>query len=139
MGGDDGEEQGICGGNEPEAGKSDTTSSDSVSRLSPFPASTCFQTSHPVTANRTTVSWKMDLESAQALGACTPYIGDMEGFMKNLKEREIYTIARIACFKDPCLADNGSEHIRRYHNLFLMQPFCRIFQKSADSLLFRNL
>lgn len=55
------------------------------------------------------ISWKMDLESAQALGACTPYIGDMEGFMKNLKEREIYTIARIACFKDPCLAAGRPE------------------------------
>lgn len=55
------------------------------------------------------ISWKMDLESAQALGACTPYIGDMEGFMKNLKERGIYTIARIACFKDPCLAKGRPE------------------------------
>ncbi len=55
------------------------------------------------------ISWKMDLESAQSLGACTPYIGDMEEFMKNLKEHKIYTIARIACFKDPCLAAGRPE------------------------------
>lgn len=55
------------------------------------------------------ISWKMDLESAQALGACTPYIGDMEEFMKTLKEHEVYTIARISCFKDPCLAAGRPE------------------------------
>lgn len=55
------------------------------------------------------ISWKMDLESAQSLGACTPYISDMEVFMKNLKEQKIYTIARIACFKDPCLAAGRPE------------------------------
>lgn len=55
------------------------------------------------------ISWKMDLESAQALGACTPYIGDIEEFMKTLEEHGVYTIARIACFKDPCLAKGRPE------------------------------
>ena len=56
-----------------------------------------------------TISWEMDLESAQALGACTPYISDMDSFMKILEEHEIYTIARIVCFKDPCLAEGKPE------------------------------
>ena len=38
------------------------------------------------------------------LGNCKNYIGDMDGLMKELKEHEIYTIARIVCFKDPLLA-----------------------------------
>lgn len=50
------------------------------------------------------ISWQMDLESAREIGACTPYIGDIGSFMRTLEEHGIYTIARIVCFKDPCLA-----------------------------------
>ncbi len=50
------------------------------------------------------ITWKMDLETAQDIGACTPYISDMEKFMKEVQEHGIYTIARIVCFKDPFLA-----------------------------------
>ena len=38
------------------------------------------------------------------LDACIPYIDDMDGLMAKLKEHNIYTIARIPCFKDPTLA-----------------------------------
>ncbi len=55
------------------------------------------------------ISWQMDLESARSLGACTPYIGDIGSFMRTLEEHGIYTIARIVCFKDPCLAAGKPE------------------------------
>lgn len=55
------------------------------------------------------ISWNMDLESARILGACTPYIGDIGKFMEILEEHKVYTIARISCFKDPCLAGGRPE------------------------------
>ncbi len=55
------------------------------------------------------ISWNMDLESARILGACTPYIGDIGKFMETLEEHKVYTIARISCFKDPCLAGGRPE------------------------------
>lgn len=55
------------------------------------------------------ITWKMELESAQAIGACVPYIADMEKFMEELQLHHIYTIARIVCFKDPCLAGGRPE------------------------------
>ncbi len=50
------------------------------------------------------ITYRMDLEAARELGACINYISDMEGLMGELKERDIYTVARIVCFKDPYLA-----------------------------------
>ncbi len=50
------------------------------------------------------ITYQMDLESAKNMGACIGYISDMEGLMQKLKEHQIYTIARIVCFKDPYLA-----------------------------------
>ncbi|NCE66210.1 sugar fermentation stimulation protein [Pseudoflavonifractor sp. 524-17] len=38
------------------------------------------------------------------LGACVSYIRDLPGLVSSLKERGIYTIARISAFKDPLLA-----------------------------------
>lgn len=55
------------------------------------------------------ITWKMDLECARSIGACTPYIPDIEMFMENIKEHQVYTIARIVCFKDPCLAEGRPE------------------------------
>lgn len=55
------------------------------------------------------VTWKMDLECAQSIGACTPYIPDIEKFMKDIKTHQVYTIARIVCFKDPYLAEGRPE------------------------------
>lgn len=52
------------------------------------------------------ITYQMDLETAQDMDACVSYIGDMESLMATLKEHGIYTIARIVCFKDPCLAQN---------------------------------
>lgn len=50
------------------------------------------------------ITYKMDLDSAKDMGACVNYISDMEALMAELKEHNIYTIARIVCFKDPYLA-----------------------------------
>lgn len=61
------------------------------------------------------ITYSMSLESARDMGACVAYIGDIESLMTQLKEHGIYTIARIVCFKDPCLAQNHPE-------LALMKP-----------------
>lgn len=55
------------------------------------------------------ITWRAELADAQEIGACTPYIQDMEELMKTLKEHGIYTIARIVCFKDPYLAQGKPE------------------------------
>lgn len=41
---------------------------------------------------------------AAELGACMPYIQNMPGLIADLKNRGIYTIARVVAFKDPFLA-----------------------------------
>ncbi len=56
------------------------------------------------------ITYRMDLEQAQNMDACVRYIPDMEAFMAKLKEHNIYTIARIVCFKDPCLAKAYPEY-----------------------------
>lgn len=55
------------------------------------------------------ITYQMNLETAQNMGACISYIGDMGSLMATLKEHDIYTIARIVCFKDPYLAQNYPE------------------------------
>lgn len=55
------------------------------------------------------ITYKMNQETARAMGACINYIRDMEGFIARLKEHGVYTIARIVCFKDPYLAANYPE------------------------------
>lgn len=55
------------------------------------------------------ITYHMDLEVAEKMGACTNYIKDMDAFMTLLKEHNIYTIARIVCFKDPFLAQSRPE------------------------------
>ena len=50
------------------------------------------------------VSFKMDNQNVIDTGACIPYIQDINAFIKNLKDNDIYVIARIPCFKDPVLA-----------------------------------
>lgn len=55
------------------------------------------------------ITYQMDLQKAQDMGACVSYIRDMEGLMATLKEHGIYTIARIVCFKEPCLAEYEPE------------------------------
>lgn len=55
------------------------------------------------------ITYQMDLDSVKDMGACMNYISDMEGLMAELKEHNIYTIARIVCFKDPYLAQGKPE------------------------------
>ncbi len=55
------------------------------------------------------ITYDMDLNSVQELGNCVSYIRDMEGLLAELKEHDIYTIARIVCFKDECLAKGRPE------------------------------
>ena len=55
------------------------------------------------------ITYEMNLESVSQMGAQTRYIRDMEGLMKQLKEHQVYTIARIVCFKDPFLVQNQPE------------------------------
>jgi len=42
--------------------------------------------------------------AAAELGAGVRYISDLPGLISSLKEKDVYTIARIAAFKDPVLA-----------------------------------
>lgn len=55
------------------------------------------------------ITYQMDLQAAQEMGACINYISDMESLMAELKEHNIYTIARIVCFKDPYLAEHNPQ------------------------------
>lgn len=56
------------------------------------------------------ITFRMPEDSKPAvLGNCKNYIEDMDALMKELKEHEIYTIARIVCFKDPALAKEQPE------------------------------
>ena len=51
------------------------------------------------------ITFKMpeDMQPA-VMGNCVRYIRDIEALMTELKDHDIYTIARIVCFKDPMLA-----------------------------------
>lgn len=51
------------------------------------------------------ITYQMDNTTAKEIGATTNTIKDIDAFVKKLKEREIYLIARIVAFKDPYLAD----------------------------------
>lgn len=44
------------------------------------------------------------LDQVAEMEAGMRYIRDIQALMRELKEHHIYTIARIVCFKDPCLA-----------------------------------
>ena len=55
------------------------------------------------------ITYQMDLQAAQEMGACVSYIRDMDGLMEKLKSHGIYTIARIVCFKEPRLAEYKPE------------------------------
>lgn len=54
------------------------------------------------------ITYAMSL-SVNDIGAARGCISDMEGLMERLKEHDIYTIARISCFKDPYLATKRPE------------------------------
>lgn len=55
------------------------------------------------------ITWQMEQDTVRQIGASVRYIRDMEGFMSRLKEHDVYTIARIVCFKDPYLAEYAPE------------------------------
>ena len=52
------------------------------------------------------ITYAMDSEFAESIGATTNVINDMEALVKRLKDKDIYTIARIVAFKDPHLAES---------------------------------
>lgn len=57
------------------------------------------------------VAWKSDVEIVNRVGSNwnTP-MKDFDTLMSYLKEKEIYTIARIVAFKDPFFAKNNPDH-----------------------------
>ncbi len=59
------------------------------------------------------ISYSMDLTKVTDMGNNAGYIKDIDALMARLKEDNIYTIARIVCFKDPELAE-------KYPDLALM-------------------
>lgn len=55
------------------------------------------------------ITFEMDSPLAKEIGALTDSILDMEDFIRQLKEKDIYPIARIVAFKDPNLAEQKHE------------------------------
>ncbi|MDF2486595.1 MAG: putative rane protein [Herbinix sp.] len=55
------------------------------------------------------ITFKMDSALAQEIGSTTNTIKDIDAFIKKLKDRKIYLIARIVAFKDPYLADKRKD------------------------------
>lgn len=50
------------------------------------------------------ITWNMENPIVKELDASVRFIPDIEVFLGKMKEHNIYTIARIVCFKDPILA-----------------------------------
>jgi hypothetical protein len=55
------------------------------------------------------ITYRMDSALAQEIGSTTNMIKDIDRFVKDLKSRNIYLIARIVAFKDPYLAEQRKE------------------------------
>lgn len=55
------------------------------------------------------ITWKMDSGSVLEMGNGVAYIRDIGALMETLKEHNIYTIARIVCFKDPVFAQHHTD------------------------------
>lgn len=62
------------------------------------------------------LTYRPDSGTALEIGACVRYIGDMPALMAELKEHNVYTIARISSFKDPVLASARPELALRYQD-----------------------
>ncbi len=56
------------------------------------------------------ITYEMNEETVQAIGAVTRYVADMPGLVQRLKEKNIYVIARVVAFKDPVLAEQMPEY-----------------------------
>lgn len=52
------------------------------------------------------ITYKMDHDLVQEMGATINYISNIEELIQELKEQDIYLIARIVAFKDPMLAEH---------------------------------
>ncbi len=55
------------------------------------------------------ITYKMQIDDVIGIGAGVNYISDINGLIKELKEHDIYLIARIVAFKDPLLAEKKPE------------------------------
>lgn len=55
------------------------------------------------------ITFDMDSPTVNEIGACQPFIGDLPGLIKKLKEHDIYPIARVVAFRDPYLAEQKPE------------------------------
>lgn len=56
------------------------------------------------------ITYNMELDMVKELKAIKPYIKDIKSLVKELKEKNIYLIARIVAFKDPILAEKKPEY-----------------------------
>lgn len=55
------------------------------------------------------ITCPVDSPVASEIGACRPYVQDMNGLVASLKERGLYVIARVVAFRDPWLAEKKPE------------------------------
>lgn len=55
------------------------------------------------------ITCDMDSPIVSEIGACKPYIQDIEALIKTLKDRDLYVIARVVAFRDPYLAEKKPE------------------------------
>ncbi len=55
------------------------------------------------------ITYKMDLPTVKEIGAGVNYISNIKQLITDLKEKDIYLIARIVAFKDPILAAERPE------------------------------
>ncbi|MBQ9334089.1 MAG: putative glycoside hydrolase [Lachnospiraceae bacterium] len=55
------------------------------------------------------VTFKMSSGHPSDIGACVGYIRDIDATLQELKDRDVYVIGRIACFKDPVLAEADAD------------------------------
>lgn len=55
------------------------------------------------------ITCNIDTPVVTEIGACRPYVKDIEGLISSLKERGLYVIARVVAFRDPYLAEKKPE------------------------------
>ncbi len=55
------------------------------------------------------ITYMMNNSDVKEINAPRPYIEDLPGLIKKLKEKDIYLIARVVAFKDPVLAEAKPE------------------------------
>ena len=55
------------------------------------------------------ITCDIDTPVVTEIGACKPYVQDIEAVIKTLKDRGLYVIARVVAFRDPYLAEQKPE------------------------------